>query len=55
MVLKVPDALLKEYASELEARFGVDLQESRICQILKELDISRKIVAPLYLITDLKM
>jgi len=55
MVLEVPDPLLKEYASELEAQFGVDLQESRICQILKELDISRKIVAPLYLITDLKM
>jgi transposase len=46
MILTVPDALLGEYAAELKARFGVELHESRICQILKELDISRKIVVP---------
>jgi hypothetical protein len=55
MVLEVPDASLKEYLDELKARYGVEFGEKRLGQILKALDISRKIVVPSSFTTDLKM
>lgn len=46
MVFEVPDALLQEYADELQSRFGVEITSSRISQILIENNISRKVVSP---------
>lgn len=45
MVLEYPGYALKKYAEELEKEFGVSLTAGRICQILKEHDYNRKVVA----------
>ena len=45
MILEFPGYTLRDYALELEKEFQVSLTTARICQILKEHEFNRKVVA----------